>query len=235
VGQTLLLFVLFRVVKAKDWWELAGLVPIPRLRRLLAEHPVLVVALLGLAGELVTLTIRMATGELSAVGRAAVAHSSTAEVVILVVETMLLVGVNEEVLFRGLALGTLLRNRQATRPQVYPAVITVSVLFGLAHLIRQAPISTRLVLAASTAAFGVLYAGVRLASGGIWLGLAAHGLWDATLTLRTFASSKAVAEAAGPVGWSQATVMIVLLLGTGIGLIETSLRDHGSQPALPGR
>jgi hypothetical protein len=106
VGQILLLFVLFQVVKARDWWELAGLLPIPRPRRLLAEHPVLLVALLGLAGGLVTLTVRVATGELSALGRAAVAHSSTAEVVILVVETMLLVGINEEVLFRGLALGT---------------------------------------------------------------------------------------------------------------------------------
>jgi membrane protease YdiL (CAAX protease family) len=234
-GQTLLLYVLFRVVNARDWWELAGLLPIPRPRRLLAEHPVLVVGLLGLAGGLVTQTIRMASGELSVLGRAAVAHSSTATVVILVAETMLLVGINEEVLFRGLALGSLIHDRQTTRPQVYPAVLTVSMLFGLAHLIRQAPISTRLALAATTAAFGVLYSGVRLASGTIWLGLAAHGLWDATLTLRTFASSTAVADAAGPVRWSQATVMIVLLLGIGVGLIEAHLRDHNPQPALPDR
>jgi membrane protease YdiL (CAAX protease family) len=235
LGQTLLLYVLFRVINAKDWWELAGLLPIPRPRRLLAEHPVLLVALLGLAGGLLAQTIRMATGELSALGRAAVAHSSTATVVILVGETMLLVGINEEVLFRGLALGALLRDRQATRPHVYQAVLTVSVLFGLAHLIRQAPISTRLTLAASTAAFGVLYSGVRLASGTIWVGLAAHGLWDATLTLRTFASSKAVADAAGPARWSQTTVTIVLLLGIGVGLIEASLRDHNPQPARPDR
>jgi membrane protease YdiL (CAAX protease family) len=153
-----------------------------------------------------------------------VAHSSTAAVVIVVVETMGLVGINEEVLFRGLALGALLRGRQATRPQVYPAVLTVSVLFGLAQLIRQAPISTRLALVASTAAFGVLYAGVRLATGTIWLGMLAHGLWDAVLTLRRFASSTAAAEAARPVGWSQATVMIVLLTG-----IATTTRSRPSQ------
>src|SRR6266536_3248680 len=86
LGQTLLLYVLSRVVEARDWWELAGLLPIPRPPRLLAEHPVLVVGLLGLAGGLVAQTIRMASGELSALGRAAVAHSSTATVVILVAE-----------------------------------------------------------------------------------------------------------------------------------------------------
>ncbi len=242
LGETLLLAVLCRIVAVRDWWPLTGLTtPILRLRRLAAQPSGLVLLLLlmllilVLLDGLVVLVTRMAAGELSAVGRAAVAHSSTAIVVIVVVETMLLVGFNEELLFRGLALGMLLRDRGTTRGEVYRAVVTVSVLFGLAHLVHQAPLAARLALVASTAAWGVLLAGVRLASGSIWPGLLVHGLLDSGNKLSTLSYGDVLSPAAGSLTWSQAAAIAALLL-VGVAFIESYLhgqgrRDHESQPA----
>lgn len=224
LGEGLLAILLCRTVAARGWWQLAGLLPIPSLRGLATRQRGLAVVLLILLAALAGAVARIATGELSAAGRAAMARTSTGTVVMVVIATMLLVGVNEEVLFRGLALGGLMRDQATSRREVYQAVLAVSLLFGLAHLVHQAPFPARLGLVATTAVWGVVYAGLRLYSGTIWLGLLVHGLLGAGQKLCTLTCDGAYSPHVGALNWSQAPGMAVLIL-IGVMLIERYLRD----------
>jgi membrane protease YdiL (CAAX protease family) len=223
VGELLLCGVLLTAVATRGWWQLAGLVADRPIRHSLrAWRAPLLLLLLGLA----VMVVRLAAGLLTGLGQRMLAQTSGGVVVALIVSSMLLVGFNEELLFRGLALGTLLRDRGATRLGVYQAVVTVSVLFGLAHLIRGGPILDRLELAGGTAVIGLMFAAVRLRSGSIWVGAAMHALGDGVqfvgaLSVGYFAS----AIAHGPPGWVAVAGML-LALWFGVSQIEAYLQDR---------
>jgi len=230
IGELLLCGMLLTAVATRRWWQLAGLVADRPIRHSFREwRAPLLLLLLGLA----VMVVRLAAGLLTGPGQRMLAQTSGGVVVALIVSSMLLVGVNEEVLFRGLALGALLRERGTTRLGVYQAVITVSVLFGLAHLIRGGPILDRLELAGGTAVIGLMFAAVRLRSGSIWVGAGLHALGDSVqfvgaLSAGYFASS----IAHGPPGWV-AVMGTLLALWFGVAQIEAYLhdREQGGQEA----
>jgi membrane protease YdiL (CAAX protease family) len=232
IGELLLCGMLVTVVATRHRWQLAGLVhPQPIGRTIREWRAALLILLLGLG----VIIARLAAGLLTDPGQHMLTQTSGGVVVALIVATMLLVGFNEELLFRGLALGALLRERGATRLGVYQAVITVSVLFGLAHLIRQGPIIARLELAGGTAAIGLMLAAVRLRSGSIWVGAALHALGDSVqfvgaLSVGYFASS----ITHGPPGWAAVPGTLLALL-FGISQIEAYLhnREQAAEEAAP--
>jgi len=230
IGELLLCGMLLTAVATRRWGQLAGLVPDRPIRRTIREwRAAWLLLLLGLA----VLVVRLAAGLLTGPGQRMLAHTSGGVVVALIVASMLLVGFNEEVLFRGLALGALLRERGATRLGVYQAVITVSVLFGLAHLIRQGPILGRLELAGGTAVIGLMFAAVRLRSGSIWAGAAMHGLGDSVQLVGALSVGYLASSIAhGPPGWV-AVMGSVLALWFGVSQIEAYLhdREQGGQEA----
>lgn len=223
IGELLLCGILLTAVAARGWWQLAGMAPERPIRRSLREwRAPLLVLLVGLA----VLVVRVAAGPLTGPGQRMLVQTPGGIVMALIVSTMLLVGFNEELLFRGLALGALLRERGATRLGVYQAVITVSVLFGLAHLIRGGPIIARLELAGGTAVVGLVFASVRLRSGSIWVGAAFHALGDSVqfvgaLSVGYFAS----ATSHGPPGWVAIAGALLAVL-VGVSQIEAYLHDR---------
>ena len=223
IGELLLCGMLLTAVATRRWWQLAGLIADRPIRQSFREwRAPLLLLLLGLA----VIVVRVAAGLLTGPGQRMLAQTSGGVVVALIVSSMLLVGFNEELLFRGLALGALLRERGLTRVGVYQAVITVSVLFGLAHLIREGPIISRLELAGGTAVIGLMFAAVRLRSGSIWVGAAMHALGGqcqlvGALSVGYFASS----IAHGPPWWV-AVAGTLLALWFGVSQIEAYLHDR---------
>ena len=172
------------------------------------------------------IVVRVAAGLLTGPGQRMLAQTPGATVVALIVSTMLLVGFNEELLFRGITLGALLRERGATQLGVYQAVITVSLLFGLAHLIRGGPVIARLELAGGTAVIGLVFAAVRLRSGSIWVGAALHALGDSVQFVGALSTGYfASAIAHGPPGWV-AVAGTLLALWFGVSQIEAYLHDR---------
>jgi hypothetical protein len=94
---------------------------------------------------------------------------------------MLLVGVTEEFLCRGVIAELLLRHYGATRGGVWKAVIVSGILFGLAHLtnlIGAAPVGV-LVQSVVAAMMGMAFAAIYFRSGCIWVTVILHALVDA--------------------------------------------------------
>jgi membrane protease YdiL (CAAX protease family) len=222
-GELLLCALLLGAVGARDWWRLAGLAADQPIRLTLRQcRPTW-----PLLAALIVLVIRALAAPAAAPGQRTLTHTPAGVVVALLVTSMLLVGFNEELLFRGLALGALLRERGSTRLGVWQAVVTTSVLFGLAHLIRGGPILGRVELAGGTAAIGLGFAGVRLWSGSIWPTVTAHALGNSlqlvgALSVGYFASS----VAHGPPWWVLVPLAMLFLL-PGIALTRAYLdREH---------
>jgi membrane protease YdiL (CAAX protease family) len=224
VGETLLLGVLLVVVATRGWWRLSTLRPDgslwPTTRRC---RVALAAVVLVLALQLVGLLSRLMTNAASDAGHPSPPPARAAMLALLLVGAMLLVGFNEELLFRGLALGALLRDRAATRPQVYQAVLLTNVLFGLAHLVRHGPIGTRLVLVVTTAAMGVGFTGLRLASGSIWISVLLHGLLNSISLIAVAAVGESAANNSS--AWTHAILPLLAILA-GVAGVESYLRQH---------
>lgn len=93
---------------------------------------------------------------------------------------MMMVGVVEEFLFRGIIAGALLRHFGATSRGVWKAVILSGILFGCAHLInlRGSSVTGVLVQCAVTVMMGMVFAAVYFRSGCIWAPVFLHGFVD---------------------------------------------------------
>ena len=93
---------------------------------------------------------------------------------------MMMVGVFEEILFRGIIAGKLLRHFGLTSRGVWKAVILSGVIFGCAHLInlRSSSVSGVLVQCAVTVMMGMVFAAVYFRSGCIWALVFLHGFVD---------------------------------------------------------
>ena len=93
---------------------------------------------------------------------------------------MMMVGVFEEFLFRGIIAGKLLRRFGATSRGVWKAVILSGVLFGCAHLInlRGSSVTGVLVQCAVTVMMGMAFTAVYFRSGCIWAPAFLHGFVD---------------------------------------------------------
>ena len=93
---------------------------------------------------------------------------------------MMMVGVFEEFLFRGIIAGTLLWHFGMTSRGVWKAVALSGALFGCAHLInlRGSSVTGVLVQCAVTVMVGMVFSAVYFRSGCIWAPVFLHGFWD---------------------------------------------------------
>ena len=93
---------------------------------------------------------------------------------------MMMVGVFEEFLFRGIIAGTLLWHFGMTSRGVWKAVALSGALFGCAHLInlRGSSVTGVLVQCAVTVMVGMVFSAVYFRSGCIWAPVFLHGFVD---------------------------------------------------------
>lgn len=93
---------------------------------------------------------------------------------------MVLVGITEELLCRGVLAELLLRHYGATRQGVWKAVIVSGVLFGMAHLsnlMGAEPVGV-LVQCVVAAMMGMTFAAIYFRAGNIWVTVALHAFVD---------------------------------------------------------
>jgi len=94
-----------------------------------------------------------------------------------VAATVVLVGVCEELAFRGYLL---VSARRAFRSE-FAAVVAVSVLFGFFHLpntLLGSPLTGEFVHVAQTAVLGLLFYALRRLSGNLFVPMFVHAVWD---------------------------------------------------------
>lgn len=107
--------------------------------------------------------------------------------ILIYVSGMMMVGVAEEFLFRGIIAEILLRHFGATRAGVWKAVVISGFLFGCAHLTNLMggePVGV-LVQVAVASVMGMVFAAIYFRSGCIWVTVFLHGLVDVAGTIVT--------------------------------------------------
>lgn len=94
---------------------------------------------------------------------------------------MFLIGVTEELAFRGLAAGTLLEGFGTDRAGVWKAAALSGLLFGAAHLSNAlgASLSGVCIQMAVTSVLGMLFAAIYFRSGNLWVTILLHAAMDA--------------------------------------------------------
>lgn len=95
----------------------------------------------------------------------------------LILLNCMLVGLSEELMFRGLLL-------QAARAVVpfWPAVFGSTLVFGAVHslnVVLTGELAPALVQSAAAFVSGLVFVAIRLCTGSVWPGVAVHGLWNA--------------------------------------------------------
>jgi membrane protease YdiL (CAAX protease family) len=113
-----------------------------------------------------------------------------------------LVGLSEELMFRGVLLQALRRT-----VSIWPAVALTTLAFGAIHVLNvfvTGDMRTAVMQAAAAALSGLLFIALRLRTGSLWPGIVVHGLWDfATFTV----SASRGAESQGVAGGGPVTPM----------------------------
>jgi hypothetical protein len=93
-----------------------------------------------------------------------------------------LVGLSEELMFRGVLLQAFRRT-----VAIWPAVALTTLAFGAIHALNvfvTGDLRTAVLQAAAAALSGLLFISLRLRTGSLWTGIVVHGLWDfATFTV----------------------------------------------------
>jgi membrane protease YdiL (CAAX protease family) len=139
-----------------------------------------------------------------------------------------MVGLNEELLFRGFGLASLTRLYGVRR-----AVFVSSLLFGLAHavnlLLGQSVSSTFLQVIATTV-IGFLLALFTIGAGSLIAAMVAHALWDFMLTSRGGESE--LGGVAGAGAFAPAVVWMIGLLMIGVLAHRRAMRERRA-PAGP--
>lgn len=95
--------------------------------------------------------------------------------------TMFLVGLNEEVIVRGVVLNLLLDRFTNSKKGILAAVIISSLIFGCAHIpnvFAGVPIESALIQASQATLLGILFAAIYLRSGSIWICIIVHAGTD---------------------------------------------------------
>lgn len=140
---------------------------------------------------------------------------------VLLIVMELVVGLSEELVFRGLILRALLPGGMLR------AVLISSVLFGIAHLanvVYGAPVAVTLAQAVGTCAFGIGMAAITLRCGALWPVMLIHALSNAALRFSWFVPNPV------PVPLMSAVVM-TLLLGYGLFLLRGMPTHNAMSPA----
>jgi membrane protease YdiL (CAAX protease family) len=107
-----------------------------------------------------------------------------------------LVGLSEELMFRGVLLQAFRRT-----VSIWPAVWLTTLSFGAIHILNvfmTGELRTALVQSAAAALSGLLFIALRLRTGSLWPCIVVHGLWDfATFTVAAARSGEAQALSSG--------------------------------------
>lgn len=101
--------------------------------------------------------------------------------IIIYILTMFFVGMNEEVIMRGIVLNLFADRFSNTRRGVLTAIILSSVIFGAAHIpnvLSGVPLSSALIQALQATLLGILFAAIYLRSGNLWICIIIHALVD---------------------------------------------------------
>ena len=101
--------------------------------------------------------------------------------IIIYILTMFFVGMNEEVIMRGIVLNLFADRFSNTRRGVLAAIILSSVIFGAAHIpnvLSGVPLSSALIQALQATLLGILFAAIYLRSGNLWICIIIHALVD---------------------------------------------------------
>lgn len=123
----------------------------------------------------------------------------------------LLVGIFEELLFRGAVLHAF-----EVRYGVTVAFFVSSLLFGLMHYVNWIsgqPFGNTSLQVAHAAGSGLMYAAIVLATRSIWFSVAFHAFWDCSIFLTGVMSADTVVEGAAAGGDGGEVFQIFLLLG----------------------
>jgi membrane protease YdiL (CAAX protease family) len=122
-----------------------------------------------------------------------------------------LVGLSEELMFRGVLLQALRRS-----VSIWPAVLLTTLAFGAIHTLNvfmTGDLRTAGIQSAAAALSGLLFIALRLRTDSLWLCIVVHGLWDfATFTIAASRSVEAQAGASGATGTLTTLVPILLVL-----------------------
>jgi len=121
-----------------------------------------------------------------------------------------LVGLSEELMFRGVLLQAFRRT-----VSIWPAVALTTLAFGAIHILNvfmTGELRAAVIQAAAAALSGLLFIALRLRTGSLWTGIVVHGQWDfATFTVSASRSVESqTVGSGGPV--TLMTFMPVLLV-----------------------
>jgi CAAX protease family protein len=112
---------------------------------------------------------------------------------VFIVLNTLLVGISEEVMFRGVLFRALL-----TRYQVWTAIIVSSILFGAVHIlnvINTGDLGGALMQSIPAGMSGILFVAIVIRTGSIWPAIIYHALWDCALFMILTGSQTSGVEA----------------------------------------
>ena len=122
-----------------------------------------------------------------------------------------LVGLSEELMFRGVLLQAFRRT-----VSIWPAVALTTLAFGAIHILNvfmTGELRSALIQSAAAALSGLLFIALRLRTGSLWPCIIVHGLWDfATFTVAAARSGESQASSGGGPMTLMTFVPILLVL-----------------------
>ena len=128
---------------------------------------------------------------------------------------MILVGVAEELVFRGIIAQTLLERYGTARAGVWKACLVSGVLFGAAHLTNlssSAPFGV-LMQCAFSASLGALFAAIYFRTGNLWVTVFLHGAMDiASMLIGGLYGTTTLSESVSGYDASMLLTVVVYLL-----------------------
>lgn len=117
-------------------------------------------------------------------------------VMFFVIFNTILIGVSEEVMFRGVLFRALLENFK-----VWPAIIITTILFGAVHVLNGFTTGDwdgALVQAVAAGMSGLIFMAIVIRTGSLWPAIIYHFLWDCILFLMGTASAAKPESTADP-------------------------------------
>ena len=141
---------------------------------------------------------------------------------------MILVGVAEELVFRGIIAQTLLEHFGTSRAGVWKACLLSGVLFGAAHLtniLSSAPFGV-LMQCVFAASLGTLFAAIYFRTGNLWVTVFLHGAMDiSSMLIGGLYGTTTVADAVSGYDASMLLSVLLYLIPTAVLLRKKKLPE----------
>jgi hypothetical protein len=122
----------------------------------------------------------------------------SARILVLVAINTLVVGLSEEVMFRGLLYPALRR-----RMRIWSAIVLTSALFGVVHVLNvvmTGALAASALQAVAASMSGLVFLALRLRTGSLWPGIVYHAAWDFSTFVMVIAGTGAGGGGAPPSG-----------------------------------